>query len=431
VELLGKVRNIQNKFVRNVVTLVSAGSLSQAITLLAAPLLGHLYSPSEFGTFALYISISTIIGSVASWRYSQAIMLPAENAEAKILAYLSLSIVLVMSCIAALALLTCGSQFISLFDISGDAKWIYFIPFGVFLLGINDILNVINARMTAFKRIAVSNVGNAITHNTIKVTCGFIGSSFGLILGQIVGQIVANLILMKGYLVSFATGTKEEGLLEQMLVVSRRYSKFPKYQVIATFLNRAAVQMPPLVLAVFFTHADVGKYYFSVRLLGIPIIVVGRAVGNVFFQKASELKNEEGDYRSVVKRTFVAMLLIALIPMVVLGVSAPHLFSFVFGERWYDAGIYAQILAPYYMLMFAVSPLTDSLIVSEKQEFNMLMQILNVVLVGSGLIVGGMTGDIKITLALFCVAGCIRYIVEYLLCLKFSKCEVLLGGEGV
>ena len=55
---------IKSEFVRSVATLMSGNFLAQAITLGAAPIVTRLFSPEEFGLFAIIMAIIRICSLV-------------------------------------------------------------------------------------------------------------------------------------------------------------------------------------------------------------------------------------------------------------------------------------------------------------------------------------------------------------------------------
>jgi O-antigen/teichoic acid export membrane protein len=61
-----KARLPKGKYGKNIATLAAGTAIGQSIATLASPVLTRLYSPSDFGVFAVYASIIGIIGSVAS-----------------------------------------------------------------------------------------------------------------------------------------------------------------------------------------------------------------------------------------------------------------------------------------------------------------------------------------------------------------------------
>lgn len=83
-------------FIRNVVTLMTGTTFAQALMILVAPILTRLYSPEDFGVYALYISILGIIAVVACWCYEFAIVLPENDEDAANILVISLLVCLAM-----------------------------------------------------------------------------------------------------------------------------------------------------------------------------------------------------------------------------------------------------------------------------------------------------------------------------------------------
>ncbi len=59
----------KSEFSRNVLTLMAGTTIAQAIPIGISPILTRLYTPSDFGVYALFLSIATIFGSIANGRY--------------------------------------------------------------------------------------------------------------------------------------------------------------------------------------------------------------------------------------------------------------------------------------------------------------------------------------------------------------------------
>ena len=81
-----------NEFLKNVLTLVSATSIAQAIALLIYPVLSRIYTPAEHGLFALYMSIISITSIISTGKYELATMLPKKAEEGASITVLSILI---------------------------------------------------------------------------------------------------------------------------------------------------------------------------------------------------------------------------------------------------------------------------------------------------------------------------------------------------
>jgi len=69
----------KSDFSKNVLVLMTGTTIAQAIPIAISPILTRLYSPEDFGVFALFVAITSVFGSVANGRYDLAIMLPKKD----------------------------------------------------------------------------------------------------------------------------------------------------------------------------------------------------------------------------------------------------------------------------------------------------------------------------------------------------------------
>ena len=74
---LSSLRN--SPFVKNVISLMTGTTAAQAIPILISPILTRLYKPEEFGAFALYMAIASVLSVVVSGRYELAVILPEND----------------------------------------------------------------------------------------------------------------------------------------------------------------------------------------------------------------------------------------------------------------------------------------------------------------------------------------------------------------
>ena len=112
-----------SSFATDVLKLVTGTTFAQIIAVLASPLLTRLYGPEAFGFFALFTSITSIIGVVACMRYEMAIMLPKTDEEAANLLGLCLLCVAVVSALTVPALYFGGDVLLPLLRAPGPGSY--------------------------------------------------------------------------------------------------------------------------------------------------------------------------------------------------------------------------------------------------------------------------------------------------------------------
>jgi O-antigen/teichoic acid export membrane protein len=62
--------------------MTDGSAASQALTIIAFPIITWLYSPAHYGSWSLLLSVFVILFVVVCWRYEFAILLPKEDDEA-------------------------------------------------------------------------------------------------------------------------------------------------------------------------------------------------------------------------------------------------------------------------------------------------------------------------------------------------------------
>ena len=82
----------KSEFSRNVLTLMTGTTIAQAIPIAISPILTRIYTPEEFGVFALYLSIIMLFSSLVAGKYELSILIPKHDKNAKNLVLLSISI---------------------------------------------------------------------------------------------------------------------------------------------------------------------------------------------------------------------------------------------------------------------------------------------------------------------------------------------------
>ncbi|MDL1960302.1 MAG: oligosaccharide flippase family protein [Deltaproteobacteria bacterium] len=376
-----------------------------------APIVTRLFAPEAFGVAALFASITGIIGVLACFRYELAIMLPKTDEEAANLLGLSLFFVLIIIGISALIIFFTGDVIVNLLNSPELKKYLWLIPISVFVSGIFLALNYWNSRTKHFGRLSIARVVSSVATQATKLGAGFAGFvSGGVLIGTgILGQIVSTLVLGGQIWRDDRRLFKASIRWEKMIAGLKRHKKFPIYNTWSALLNTASQQLPTIMLAFYFSPKIVGFYALGKTVLSMPMSLVGGAVAQVFFQKASEAYNRTGNLSEVVEGVFKRLVSMGIFPILLLTVIGEDLFVVVFGQRWAEAGVYMQILGLWIFFQFISSPISTLFAVLEKQHYGLLFNTVLFVTRAASLIIGGMTGDVRFTLFLFASTGVACY----------------------
>ena len=409
----------KKSFAFDVLTLAGGTTFAQILMILSAPVLTRLYGPDDFGIWALYISITSIISVIACMRYEYSIMLPESDEEAVNLLVLSFLAVLFISGLTFLAIWYLKEPIVNVLNFQQIGDYLWFVPPFIFVNGLFLALNNWNSRTKLFKRLSLSKVFSSVSSTTTQVGLGLIEKigAGGLITGSVVGQSIATFVL------GGQIWRDDKKLIVKSLNWKKVYEGFKKYRKFslldswAALMNSVSWQLPAFLLAAFFTPAVVGFYSLGFRLLQLPMSFIGSSISQVFFQRASRALSE-GTLPSLVENVFRMLVIIGMFPILILTIVGSDVFTVIFGKAWAEAGVYSQILSLWAFIWFISSPLTTIYVIVEKHHFGFHYNFFNLITRLLSLTIGGLLGNARLALTLFSISGVLVY--GYL-CLKMMS----------
>ncbi len=352
----------QSPFARSVATLVTGTGLAQALPLVLAPVLTRLYSPEDFGAFALYASMCAILAVLVTGKYELAIVVPKRDSEAiniaAVTAMLSLLISLVFLVLVALR----GQRVAEWLNHPEVAPWLYFVPVTTLIVGWYHALNAWTHRRARYSGMATSRVVQSGAAGASQLVAGFVRSGpVGLIVGQMAGQLLATLFLAASIPAQERRRIRSISV-KRMVWVARKHLDYPKYMVPGQAMSVGAAELPLLLLSVVFGAGVAGYYALAQRVMAAPLSLVASAVGDVYRQKAAERFAREGECRDLFRATLTRLLLFAFLPALPVLLFGPSLFAFVFGDGWRSAGEVAALLSVLVFFQTVSSPLSSTLL---------------------------------------------------------------------
>ncbi len=352
--------------------MITGTAIAQAMPIAISPILTRLYSPSEFGIFSLFISISAIINVIASGRYELAIMLPKSDEDAINITSLSIIIVTAFSFFSLLLIYFFNDWFSELFGNDEIGIWLFFLPLSMFFTGLYQSMNYWFNRKKQFKRISISRVSVSSTTAITNVGVGYFGGSgLGLILGTLFGQIYGSFVFVRFFYKSNELPLRRI-TRTKMYFLAKKYKDFPLYDAPASLLNISSQYITNILITKSYNAISSGYYFFAFRLMNAPMALLATAVQDVFKEQASRDFSELGNAKEVFISTFKKLCLLALAPCIVIFLFAPYIFGFIFGEEWREAGVYAQIMSPMLFFRFVASPLSFMFYIGGKQRLNLI-----------------------------------------------------------
>lgn len=375
------IRNINNKleaqggFLKAVSILVGGTAFAQVIGFVSLPILTRLYSPKEYSVLGIYIAIVSILAVVSSLRLEIAIPIPEKNEDAKALVLMSLSINLIFTTLLYI-LLAIIYPYIKIFSIVQQLSiWIWLIPLGSLLSGIYSVLQYWAVRRKRFKEITQTIITQSIFGNGTSLMLGLIGvNSIGLILGQM-ASFTGGLIRLTHSAYKDLRNQKSASFK----LIFTKYKDFPKFSTIEALANTSAIQLPLIIIASFVIGPEVGYLMLSMKILGIPMGLIGSSMSQVYLSHAPKYYEKGEIYQytiEITKRIFI----LSVIPFLFIAILSPYFSETIFGSEWKKIGYYISLMVPWYFMQILSSPISMSLHIIGEQKVALFIQIFGLII---------------------------------------------------
>lgn len=357
--------HLKSEFLKSVVVLTTGTVMAQAVGYLVMPILTQLYSDEEFGEWGLYMRLVAFVSTIATARYELSIPLPKHEGHSFLLYRLSIRIARI---VLIVTLLTFVAYLLSIGANSTD--WIFAVIAWlsiIFVISINLGTNWA-IRTKAFKAISRQQMVNSIGANSFRLLFGFLQmSAFGLLIGTLIGYAISSIWFIRDYLVLGKKHYRNYSKKKAKPLL-KEYKDFPTVNLPHITIDLGRDLLVAALIAYFFGKDIFGQFNHSYLILRLPLIVIGVAVGRVFYQRCLELVNDGRSVMSLLRKTILVLFLLSIVPFALIYFFGEPLFSFIFGEEWGKSGMYSEIMALWSLMIFVVSPLSSLPLVLRRQK---------------------------------------------------------------
>lgn len=404
-----------SEFLRNFLTLMTGTGIAALFPVLCTPLITRLYTPEQFGIFALFLTFVSVLSSISCLRYEIAIVLPRHNYQAVQLVVLSF-------------LLACGSAivleiFFLIFaeDIARAlekdiAAYLYFVPLAVFFNGLYGLMNYYSNRHKRYKDLSMSKILNSSSSTLTKIGLGYAQFGiWGLVIGQIVGSVVGAFNIWRLSLVSIFLHKKSiswEALKRKFIF----YKNYPIYNMPAVLMNTLSTNSGVFLFGIYFDAKDVGLIALASNVLLLPISIIATSYSQIFYQKICLMTTQE-QLRQAYKNSFYMLLVIGSIFCAGAFVLPEKIIIQILGSSWEGVGFYIKYTSIFVFFQFISSPLSTLIPRCDKNDLFLVYQIANFLLVSASIIIPSLYHlDIKFVFLTYVAVKSLMYFAYVYLC---------------
>lgn len=372
---------------RATLTLLTGSVLAHALPLLLGPLLTRLYTPEDFGQFALLWAMATNLSVVGCARYEFALPLESSPSRAALLMAL---------CARLLLAVTLASVAVALVLIFWkDLAQAWLLPLAVLAGGSTQWLTLWATRSQRFGLLSLARLVQQGGGAVLQTLLGLLQmGATGLLLGPIVaGLFAAGLLARPAPQGGWARLWLQP--LVRLKAMATRHRDFPLFNTPHAFVGALQDTLTLLLIAAWAGDAAAGFWALSLRYLKAPSALLGGALSQALYPLLLQA-NSASQARALVQRSMLALAALAIPLAALLLLWGPVLFTTLFGDQWRDAGALARGLSLYIALHFIASPLSVVTLAWRAQPWALRLALVGQLVffagLGLGLSWGGLQG---------------------------------------
>lgn len=414
-------------FIRNAGMVMIGTIVAQVLPLLFYPIFTRLYSPADFGTFAIVSMIATPLAIVASGSYEQAFLLVRSGMG-------TVNLFLFIMQRSAIVLLPALLVFVALrvpiaaaLDNPALRSLLICVPLISFGQIIYNCTSEWLVREKAFRGLAINRIWQSSSLSLSKLAFGVAGGiGGGLVLGEVLGRLFyighSYRRVWRGRLSWSRAADGTVAIQRRMAAMGRRYRSFPRLMVPDQLVNTIGGSIHVLAIGYAFGPTELGYVSLLFSALYLPVTIVSSSLKDVFRQQASINYVRDGTCRPLYAKLVLPVALLGFAGFGLLYVISPWLFVFVFGLEWAKAGEYSRILVPMFFFNFVAMSLGGVLVIAEQMAVSLRWQVVSLVLGGAALVVGIVAfNTVTGTLWLFTIARSFSYVHYMVLSYRYAK----------
>ncbi|MEX2359674.1 MAG: oligosaccharide flippase family protein [Gammaproteobacteria bacterium] len=408
---------------RNVATMFSGSVAAQILGVAILPLLTRVYTPADFGIFAVFYALSAVLATGISARYEMAVVLPRGDAGARYVLLLSILLAIGLSSIA-LALAFVAVPFVQASERYGAlAHTLYLLPLSLLAVGITRTASSWLTRTKRFHALIAIRFQQVLLVIAFQLVFAIadLQQGFGLIFGLVAGQLATMcycLLQMQRDRLFRLPG------MRRLVIAAKDHRQMPAFSLPSGLLNSFSQQSLSLVLAFFFAPPVIGAISLAQRALKTPLNTITLSISRVYSQRLAENVAHGRSNVPVVVKTVRFLMLIGAVGSVPIVLWAEPLFDFVFGSAWREAGRYVVWLLPIAITQLAIRGVSR-MFIYRKNHIGLIWQIFFLAGTLTAIMLGGVAESVKIALVAYSLFGSGMYILHLALTLRYAGGSIL------
>jgi O-antigen/teichoic acid export membrane protein len=322
--------------------------MAQIVNLISLPIITRLYLPSDIGLLKVFLEALAFFAIIISLKVEHIVLLPKKDKNAKKLLLLVLSLGLLSSTFTTLFILLAYFFGVLSFNL---LMWTILLPFTSYLMVYSRAIQQFSQRSANFKRSGISEIINRTVNSGFAIFSGILfKTNFNLLIAVGCGFVFKIITLHHAYKLNgfYPINHIKDGV---KYLLEKGYQKILSSLIFSQIALSITTLSPLWYISHRWGAEDLGYYALVLSTLVLPTTIIGRAVGQVFYQQASSVFANGSSFKEIFLSNISLLLVIGFCSFPFIYLFAENLYPFIFGSAWLKAGI----IAKYYVFASLIS----------------------------------------------------------------------------
>lgn len=380
--------------------------IAQILGVIGTIFLAKLYGPNAFGLFGIFYSTTRIISILYTLQLEKGIVISTTKIKAVQIFNISIILSIIICCVSLILISTLNHAY----EIN-NYKVILLSAIGALFIAINTVNESFFTFDKKFKILASTKILLTLMNILFQFIFYLKFKFFGLIYGALfsLGFVLIYYLILNSKKLSFVSikSIKSEIIVQNSIV---------KYLLPSNLINSSSIHIMPIAMAFFFSLEDVGIYFFSLKILSIPLFLISSSISSVYFQKASAMFNHKKyllyDFS---KRIVFLNLLTTIIILLFINTIGIDLLEYFFTKDWDKLRSFMLIISFLIICKSLFNPISNIIIVLNKNQIGLIFNIYLLIISCLAIFVGAIYDNIIYSIYTLTIFSGVGYIVLLLI----------------
>lgn len=299
--------------------------VAQLISFARVVVLSRLLAPDDFGTFAIALSLLSVLAVLSQTGFNQAIV--QSNQSVDRFAHVVWTFHLMRGITICLALLLVGPSAAAWFDVPQAAPLIQAIGVCALVRAFVSMGHVYQQKDVQFRAQSIQNtVGIAVDAAVTIYLATTIGGPWALTIGLVTGELAKTIA-------SYALHSYRPRLAFDRRV-TQELMPYSRWIYVSSLILLANSAGPALIVGKLLGAAPLGIYQMSARLAGMASTELSVLLSQVAFPVYSGIRDSREQVHHVYSRSVAVVSVVALPISLVLLLRGPEVVEVLLGAKW-------------------------------------------------------------------------------------------------